>query len=162
MSKELSAVEESMKEILIDLVTEKVIFVGVQASLTRGVQASPSTTRRSIPSRVVTDKRTKHRDELANDKLLPSIMPEYIPLLAGVVSHDSVPRDFDYTVITAYLPKEISAVRPQLERIPTLKIIDYNLGDHKSYGMLAPHKYLTKTKGNKMKVIPQVWTINLP
>jgi hypothetical protein len=72
-------------------------------------------------------------------KLLPSILPEYIPPLAGVVSHDNVLRDFDYTIITAYLPKGINAVRPQLERISTLKISDYNLGDCKSYGMLTPH-----------------------
>jgi hypothetical protein len=78
-----------------------------------------------------------------------------------VVSRDSVPRDFDYTVITAYLPKGIQAVRPQLERIPTLKISDYNLGDRKSYGMLAPHKYLTKTKGKKSKIIPQPWTMDI-
>jgi hypothetical protein len=161
MSKELSAVEESMKEILINLMTEKVMSVGVQASSTRGVQASPSTARGSRPSRAATEKRTKHRDDLANAKLLPSILPNYIPPLAGVVSHDSVLRDFDYTVITAYLPKGIRIVRPQLERIPTLNISDYNLGDRKSYGMLTPHKYLTKTKGNKMKIIPQPWTMNL-
>jgi hypothetical protein len=81
-------------------------------------------------------------------------MHDYIPPLAGVVSRDSVPRDFDYIVITAYLPKGIRAVIPQLERIPTLKINDYNLGDYKSYGMLAPHKYLTKTKGKNLKIIP--------
>jgi hypothetical protein len=78
-----------------------------------------------------------------------------------VVSRDSVPRDFDYTIITAYLPKGIQAVRPQLERIPTLKISDYNLGDRKSYGMLAPHKYLTNTKGKKSKIIPQSWTMDI-
>jgi hypothetical protein len=154
MSKELSTVEESMKEILIDLMTEKVMSVGVQASSTRGVQASPSTTRGSRPSRAVTEKRTKHRYDLANAKLLPSILPEYIPPLAGVVSHDSVPRDFDYTIITMYLSKGIHTVRPQLERIPTLNISDYNLGDRKSYGMLTPHKYLTKMKGKKTKIIP--------
>jgi hypothetical protein len=121
----------------------------VQASSTRGVQASPSTARGSGPSRVADEKRTKHRDGLANVKLIPSVLPEYIPPLADAVNRDSVPRDFDYTVITAYLPKGIRAVRPQLERIPTLKISDYNLGDHKTYGMLAPHKYLTKTKGKR-------------
>jgi hypothetical protein len=87
-------------------------------------------------------------------KLIPSILPDYIPPLAGVVSCDSVSRDFDYTVITSYLPKGIQSVIPHLERIPTLKISDYNLGDRKSYGMLATHKYLTKTKGNKSKIIP--------
>jgi hypothetical protein len=78
-----------------------------------------------------------------------------------VVSRDSVPRDFDYTVITAYLPKGIKLVRLQLERIPTLKINDYNLGDRKRYGMLAPHKYLTKMKGKKSKIIPQSWTMDI-
>jgi hypothetical protein len=161
MSEELSIVEESVKEILIDLMTKKVMFVGVQASSMRGVQASPSTASGSGPSQSATEKRTKHRDDLVNVKLLPSILPDYIPPLAGVVSRDSIPRDFDYIVITAYLPKGIRAVRPQLERIQTLNISDYNLGDHKSYGMLAPHKYLTKTKGKKMKIIPQSWTMNL-
>jgi hypothetical protein len=150
-----------VKEILIDLMTEKVMSVGVQASSTRGVQASPSTAHGSGPSRAATEKRTKHRDDLANAKLLPSILPKYIPPLAGVVIHDSVPRDFNYTIITAYLPKGICVVRPQLERIPTLNIGDYNLGDRKSYGMLAPHKFLTKTKGKKMNIIPQSWTMNL-
>jgi hypothetical protein len=82
MSEELSAVEESVKEILIDLMTERVMSVGVQASSTRGVQASPSTARGSGPSRAATEKRTKHRDDLANVKLLPSILPDYIPPLA--------------------------------------------------------------------------------
>jgi hypothetical protein len=49
---------------------------------------------------------------LANEKLILSILPDYIPTLAVVVSHDSVPRDFDYTVITTYLSKGIQAVRP--------------------------------------------------
>jgi hypothetical protein len=98
---------------------------------------------------------------LANAKLIPSILPDYIPPLTSVVSCDSVSRDLDYTIITVYLPKGVQAVRPQLERIPTLKISDYNLGDHKSYGMLAPHKYLTKTKGKKLKIIPQPWTMDI-
>jgi hypothetical protein len=38
-----------------------------------------------------------------NVKLIPSILPNYIPPLADVVSRDSVLRDFDYTVITTYL-----------------------------------------------------------
>jgi hypothetical protein len=154
MSKELSAVEESMKEILIDLMTEKLMSMGIQASSTRGVQASSSTTRGSEPSRAATEKRTKHRDDLVNAKLLSSILPEYIPPLVDVVSHDNVPREFNYTIITLYLSKGIRAVRPQLERIPTLNISDYNLGDRKSYGILAPHKYLTNTKGKKTKIIP--------
>jgi hypothetical protein len=102
----------------------------------------------------MTEEITKHCDELANAKLILSILPDYIPPLVGVVSRDSVLRDFNYTVITTYLSKGIQVVRPQLERIPTLKISDYNLGDHKSYGMLTPHKYLTKTKGKKSKIVP--------
>ena len=39
-----------------------------------------------------------------------------------------------------------------------LKISDLKLGDHKNYGILAPHKYLTKTTGKKSKIIPQPWT----
>jgi hypothetical protein len=46
MSEELSTLEESVKEVLIDLRTEKVMlerrmYVGVQESSTRGVQDSP-------------------------------------------------------------------------------------------------------------------------
>jgi hypothetical protein len=98
---------------------------------------------------------------LENAKLIPSILPDYIPPLVSVVSHESILRDFDYTVITAYLPKGIHIVRLQLERIMTLNIIDYNLGDRKSYGMLAPHKYLTKTKGKNLKIITQLWTMDI-
>jgi hypothetical protein len=88
----------------------------------------------------VTYKISNNRDELVNAKLIPSILPNYIPPLVDVVSHDSVPRDFDYTFITSYLAKGIQVVRPQLERIPTLKINNYNVGNCKSYGMLAPKK----------------------
>jgi hypothetical protein len=140
---------------------EKVMSAGIQASSTRGVKESPLTARGSRPSRVATEKRMKHRDDLANLKLIPSIILDYIPPLASVVSCDSVPRDFDYTVITTYLSKGIRTVRLQLERIPTLNISDYNLGDHKRYGMLAPHKYLTKTKRKNLKIIPQPWTMDI-
>jgi hypothetical protein len=54
MFEELSAVKESLKEVLIDLMTERVIYVGMQASSMREVQASPSTARGSGPSRVIT------------------------------------------------------------------------------------------------------------
>jgi hypothetical protein len=112
MSEEISAIEKVIKEIIIDLMAEKVMSVGIQASSTRGVQASPSTACRSRPSRAETKKRTKHRDDLANQKIIPSILPNCIPPLAGVVSRDTVPRGFDYIVITVYLPKGIQAVRP--------------------------------------------------
>jgi hypothetical protein len=91
---------------------EKVMFVGMQALSTRGVKASPLTTHGFGPSRAVTEKKTKHHDELTNAKLIPYILLEYIPPLAGTVSHDNVPRDFDYTFIPVYLPKDIRLVRP--------------------------------------------------
>jgi hypothetical protein len=55
MSEELSAVKESVKEVLIDLMTKRVmskrvIFMGVQDSSMRGVKASSSTTRGYRPS----------------------------------------------------------------------------------------------------------------
>jgi hypothetical protein len=102
-----------VKKVLIDLMTERVMSMGVQASSTRGEEASPSTARRSGPSRVVTINRTKHKDDLANAKLILTILPDYIPPLAGVVSRDSVLRDFDYTLVIAYLPKGIRVVRMQ-------------------------------------------------
>jgi hypothetical protein len=40
MSDDLSAVEKSVEEILIDLMDEKVMSAGAQALLTRGLQAS--------------------------------------------------------------------------------------------------------------------------
>jgi hypothetical protein len=43
MSGERSAIEKSVEEILIDLMAEKVMSAGVQASSMGGLQASPST-----------------------------------------------------------------------------------------------------------------------
>jgi hypothetical protein len=96
-----------------------------------------------------------------NVKLIPSILPDYIPPLAGVVSRDSVPRDLDYTLIIAYLMKGIRTGKPQLDKILTLNIKDYNLGDRKNYDMLTPHRYLTRMKGKKSKIIPQPWTMDI-
>jgi hypothetical protein len=42
-----------------------------------------------------------------------------------------------------------------------LKFNDFNLGDRKNHSMLAPYKYLTRTKGKNSKIIPQSWTMNL-
>jgi hypothetical protein len=56
MSGDFSEVEKSIEEILIDLMDEKVMSIGVQASSMRGVQASPSTARGSGPSQAVTEK----------------------------------------------------------------------------------------------------------
>jgi hypothetical protein len=103
----------------------------------------------------------KHRDDLANAKLIPSILPTYIPPLSGAVNRDSMPRDFDYALVTAYLPKGIHAVRTDQDKIAVLKFSDFNLGDRKYFSMLAPHKYLTRTKGKNSNIVPQPWTHNL-
>jgi hypothetical protein len=112
MSDELSAAERVVEEVLIDLMTERVMSMstGVQASSPRGLQASPSTTHRTRPSRVSYEKRTKRRDDLTNAKLILTILPTYIPPLSAIVNQDSVPIYFDYTLVTAYLPKGIRAV----------------------------------------------------
>jgi hypothetical protein len=103
------------------------------------------------------EKRTKHCDDLENAKLIPSILLDYIPTLAGTVSCDNVPRDFDYTLITVYLPKGICTGG----QIMALNISEFNLGDCKNHGMLAPHKYLTRNKENKSKIIPQMWNMDI-
>jgi hypothetical protein len=72
-----------------------------------------------------------------------------------------VPRYFEYTLVTAYLPKGIRPVRADQDKIATLKFSDFNLRDHKVYNMIAPHKYLTRTKGKNSKIIPQLWIMNL-
>jgi hypothetical protein len=117
-----------------------------------GVQASPLTAHQY--SRATTEKRSKHHDDLANAKKIASLLPDYILPLAGTVSHDSIPCDFKYTLISAYLPKGICAVGTQLGLILALKISDLNLGDRNNYAMISPHRYLKKTTGKKPKIIP--------
>jgi hypothetical protein len=87
-------------------------------------------------------------------KQMPSVFPDYISPLTGVVNRDSVPSDFEYTLIIAYLPKGICVVGPQLGLILALKINDFNLGDRKNYEILTPHRYLMKTTGKKPKIVP--------
>jgi hypothetical protein len=157
MSGEPSELEKSVEEVLKKLMADRPISEGIQASSTRGLQASPSTGRRSGRVNPVTEQRSKHRGDLANAKQIPSILPEYIPPLAGVVNHDSIPRDFEYFVFTAYIPKGIRIVGSQLGQIPLLKNNDFNLGDRKNYAMLAPHRYLMKTTGKKPRLISQPW-----
>jgi hypothetical protein len=166
MSEELSVLEESVKEVLTDLRTDKIMperrmSTGVQASSTGGVQASPSTTHRSGTSRIATETRMKHRDNIVNAKLIPSILPAYLPTLSGAINRDSVPRDVDYSLVMVYLQKEIRAVQADQDKLTTLKFSDFNLGDRKAYIMLTPHKYLIRTKGKKSKIIPETWTQNL-
>jgi hypothetical protein len=56
---------------------------------------------------------------------------------------------------------DLCAVPTEQNKITTLKFNEFNLGDRKIYGMLAPYKYLTRTKGKNSKIIPQTWTMNL-
>ena len=112
MSDKLSTAERVFEEVMIDLMTERVMSMstGVQASSTRGLQASSSTAHGAGPSRPLDEMRTKHRDDLANAKLILTILPAYIPPLSGVVNRDNVPRDFEYALFIAYLPKGIHTV----------------------------------------------------
>jgi hypothetical protein len=102
MLDEFSTTKRVVEEVLIDIMTERVmsIYTGVQTSSTRGLQASPSNAHGSGPSRPSVEKRTKHKYDLANVKLIPSIFPFYISSLVGAVNRDSVPRDFKYTMFT--------------------------------------------------------------
>jgi hypothetical protein len=81
-------------------------------------------------------------------------LPNYILPLAGAVSCDNVPHDLEYTLITVYLPKGIHVVGLQLGLIPDLNINNFNLGDRKNYALLAPHRYLKKMTGKKLKIVP--------
>jgi hypothetical protein len=72
----------------------------------------------------------------------------------GEVSRDNVPHDFEYMLITMYLPKGIREVGLQLGLIPDLKIIDFNLGDMKNYAPLALDRYLKKMNRKKPKIVP--------
>jgi hypothetical protein len=115
MSDELSVVEKVVEEVLIDLMTKRIMSerrmsVGVQESSTRGFQASPSTAHGVGPSRTTTETRTKHRDDIANAKLIPCILSAYISPLSGNINRNRVPRYFEYTLIIVYLPKGVCAV----------------------------------------------------
>jgi hypothetical protein len=77
--------------------------------------------------------------------------------LVGIVNHDSIPQDFEYSLFTVYIPKGIRIVGSQLGQILLLKNNDFNLGDWKNYAMLAPHHYLTKTTRKKPCLVSQPW-----
>jgi hypothetical protein len=140
--------------------SERGVSTSVQESLRRGLSTSPATSPAG-PSRLVDEKRTKHKDDLTNAKLIPSILPTYLPPLRSAINHDSVPREFEYTLITEYLPKGIHIVCANQDKIAVLKFSDFNLDDRKVYNMLYLHKYLTRTKGKNSKIIRQSWTMNL-
>jgi hypothetical protein len=158
MPNEITVVEESVTKFLLKLMTERFMLergvsTGVQASSTRGLSTSPSITQ-ACPSRPVDEKRTKNRDDLMNVKLIPSILPMYLPPLRGAIHRDNVPRYFEYALVTTYLPKGIRAVRTDQDKIASLKFSDFNLGDRKVYSMLTPHNYLTRTKGKNLNIVP--------
>jgi hypothetical protein len=78
-------------------------------------------------------------DDLANAKLILTILPAYIPPLSGAVNRDSVPRDFEYTLVTMYLPKGIHAVQADKDKIAALKFITL---DHRQLNVfLPPHTF---------------------
>jgi hypothetical protein len=165
MSNELSATEKIVEEVIIDLMAERVMSgrgmsTGVHA-LSSGVLLAPPSTARVGPSRPPSKRRSKLGNDFATVKMIPSILPKYIPPLSGPVNRDSVPRDFDYAIVTTYLPKGVRAVHDDQKILTTLKLSDFNLGDRKVYSMMASHKYLTITKGNNPKILPQQWTHNL-
>jgi hypothetical protein len=91
-----------------------------------------------------------------NAKMILSILPAYLPPLSSAINRDSVPRDFEYALVTAYLPKGVRAVRADQDKLTALKFSDFNLGDRKVYSMLAPHKYLTRTKRKELKDYPSI------
>jgi len=62
----------------------------------------------------MTEKQSKNHDDLANVKHIPLTLPDYIPPLANAVNQDNIPRDFEYTLITAYILKRICVVETQL------------------------------------------------
>jgi hypothetical protein len=68
MSVECTDLEKSVEEVLKKFMVDKVMFEGVQVSSTRGMQASPSTERHLKHFNPATEKRSKHRGDLANAK----------------------------------------------------------------------------------------------
>jgi hypothetical protein len=50
MSDKLSTAKKIIEEVLIDLMADKLMYIGIQYSLMRGVQASTSTAHGSKPS----------------------------------------------------------------------------------------------------------------
>jgi hypothetical protein len=102
MSDELNTVEKVVEEVLTDLMDERIMLerrmsVGVQASSSGGVQASPSISRCTRPSRTMTETRSKHIDDIANAKLIPRILPVYIPPLSGRLTMTVYPETLTTT-----------------------------------------------------------------
>jgi hypothetical protein len=97
-------------EVLKNFMADKYISKGVQASSTRVLQTSLSTGRCSIRTNPTNEQRSKHHGDLSSVKHITSILPYYILPLASVVNRENIPRGFEYTFITAYIPKGIHIV----------------------------------------------------
>jgi hypothetical protein len=108
MSGEPSELEKYIEKFLRKIMVDKMIYV--QALSTRELQASPLNGLRFGHFNPVTEQRSKHHDDLDNEKKILSILPDYIPPLAGVINHENIPRDYEYTLITMYIPKGIHIV----------------------------------------------------
>jgi hypothetical protein len=146
-----NSIEEVLKKFMVDIAMSE----GLQASLTRGLQASPSTGHCSGCVNPTTEQRSNQRGDMVNVKQIPSILLDYIPLLAGMVNRDRIPHDYEYILITAYILKGICIVGIQLGQIPLLKNNEFNMGDRKNYVMLTPHRYLMKMTGKKPRLVSQ-------
>jgi hypothetical protein len=68
MSGKPSELEKFVEEFLKNLMAERPIYEGVQASSTKGMQDSPSTRHRSGHVNPVIEQRSKNRGDLANAK----------------------------------------------------------------------------------------------
>jgi hypothetical protein len=74
---EQNELEKSIEEVLKKFIVDRAMSEGVQASSTRGLQASSSTARCSIFSNPATEKQSKHHNDLANAKHILSILLNY-------------------------------------------------------------------------------------
>jgi len=104
--------------------TKRGVSTGIQASSRRGLSTSPFTAHGDVPSR---ERWTKHKDDLANVKLILSILLAYLPSLSNAINRDSLPKDFEFALATAYLPKEVWAVHADQNKLVALKFSDSTL-----------------------------------
>jgi hypothetical protein len=105
MLSEPNELENYVEEFLKKLMVDRPISEGIQASSNRGLQYSPSTGHHFGHVNPVIKQQSNHYGDLANEKKIPSTLPKYIPPLVGVVNHDSIHRDFEYSIFTTYIPK---------------------------------------------------------
>jgi hypothetical protein len=114
MSGKVNEFEKYVKQVVRKLMADRTVSEGIEASSTRGLQASPSIRHFFACINPITKQRSKHRSDFANVKQIPSILPEYILPLVGVVNHNNILDDFEYSLFTTYIPKGIIIVGSQL------------------------------------------------